>query len=352
MRLPQVGLWRLLVLKSCVLPLCVVAAATISMGADPDEVRLTGSGSTFIYPLMGKWMKEFRNLHPEVRFWYEPVGSGKGTRQTLAGLVDFGASDSPVSDAQLDHARVKIVQLPVTLGAVVPAYNLPGIDGEVRFTGTALAGIFLGKIRKWNDRELAQANPRLRLPSHDIDLLYRLDDSGTTYVWTDYLSKVNPEWNQRLGRGNHVSFPVGLAVNFNEGVVEQIKERPYSLGYLQLTYAVENQVPFGRVQNSAGVFVRAESASITAASATTATDMRNDFRASITNAADADAYPISSFTWMLIPEKITDGPKKREILGFLRWILTDGQTMATPLHYAPLPGDVAKKVQRAVDRIQ
>jgi len=338
------------VLKRCGLPLCVLALATLAVGA--DEVRLTASGSTFIYPLMGKWMKEYRNAHPEVRFWYEPVGSGKGTRQTLAGLVDFGASDGPVSDAQLDHARVKIVQLPVTLGAVVPAYNLPGINAEVRFTGTALAGIFLGKIRKWNDPELAQANPRLRLPSHDIDVVYRLDDSGTTYVWTDYLSKVDPEWNKRIGRGNHVSFPIGLAANFNEGVVELIKERPNSLGYLQLTYAVENQVLFGRVQNSAGVFVRAESASITAASAATATDMPDDFRASITNAADADAYPISSFTWLLIPEKIADGAKKQGILGFLRWILADGQTMATPLHYAPLPGDVAKKVQRAVDRIQ
>lgn len=339
-------------LKKCLLTLCVVAAATTSIGAGPDEVRLTASGSTFIYPLMGKWMKEYRNLHPEVKFWYEPVGSGKGTRQTLAGLVDFGASDGPVSDAQLDHARVKIVQLPVTLGAVVPAYNLPGISAEVRFTGTALAGIFLGKIRKWNDPELARVNPHLRLPNHDIDLIYRLDDSGTTYVWTDYLSKVNPEWNERLGRGNHVSFPVGLAANFNEGVVEHIKERPFSLGYLQLTYAVENHISFGRVQNSAGVFVKAESASITAASAATATDMPDDFRASITNAADADAYPISSFTWLLIPERIADSAKKQEILGFLRWILADGQTMATPLHYAPLPGDVAKKVQRAVDRIQ
>ena len=339
-------------LKSCVLPLCVVTAATIAIGADADEVRLTASGSTFIYPLMGKWMKEYRNRHPEVRFWYEPVGSGKGTRQTLAGLVDFGASDGPVSDSQLNHARVKIVQLPVTLGAVVPAYNLPEINAEVRFTGTALAGIFLGKIRKWNDRALAQANPRLRLPNHDIDLIYRLDDSGTTYVWTDYLSKVNTEWNARIGRGTHVSFPVGLAVNFNEGVVEQIKARPYSLGYLQLTYAIEDKVLFGRVQNSAGVFVKAESASITAASAATATDMPNDFRVSITNAADADAYPISSFTWLLIPEKIADGAKRQVIIGFLRWILADGQTMATPLHYAPLPGDVANKVQRAVDRIQ
>ncbi len=337
-------------LKRCVFPLCVLAAATFAVGA--DEVRLTASGSTFIYPLMGTWMKEYRNVHPEVRFWYEPVGSGKGIRQTLAGLVDFGASDGPVSDPELNGARVKVVQLPVTLGAVVPGYNLPGIISEVRFTPTALAGIYLGSIRKWDDPELTRANPRMRLPNREIDVLFRLDDSGTTYVWTDYLSKVSPEWNKRVGKGTHVSFPTGLGANFNEGVVALIKSRPYSLGYLQLTYAVQNRISFGRVQNSAGAYVKAESASITAASAATASEMPDDFRASITNAADADAYPISSFTWLLIPEKIKDGVKKQVIVSFLRWILSDGQAMATPLHYAPLPGDVAKKVQRAVDRIQ
>jgi phosphate transport system substrate-binding protein len=332
------------------LPLCVLIAAALAVGA--DEVKLTASGSTFIYPLMGTWMKEYRKVHPEVRFWYEPIGSGRGIRQTLAGIVDFGASDGPVGDPELNRSDVKIIQLPVTLGAVVPAYNLPGIAGEIRFTGTALAGIYLGKIRKWDDPELAGANPRLRLPNHEIDLIYRLDDSGTTYVWTDYLSKVNPEWNKRVGKGTHVSFPAGGGANYNEGVVALIKEKAYSLGYLQLTYAVENHVSFGRVQNSAGVFVRAESASITAASAATATNMPDDFRASITNAADPDAYPISSFTWLLIPVRIKDGAKRQAIVGFLRWILADGQAMATPLHYAPLPGDVARKVERAIDRIQ
>jgi phosphate transport system substrate-binding protein len=337
-------------LKRCGLPMYVLAVAALAIGA--DEVRVTASGSTFIYPLMAKWMKEYRNDHPEVRFWYEPVGSGKGIRQALAGNVDFGASDGPVSDPELSDARVKVVQLPVTLGAVVPAYNLPGLNAELRFTGTTLAGIFLGKIRKWNDPELTHANPRLQLPDHEIDVVVRLDSSGTTYVWTDYLSKVSPEWSKRVGKGTHVSFPIGDAANFNEGVVELIKQKPYSLGYLQLTYAVENHISFGRVENSAGVFVKAESASITAAAADTATDMPADFRVSITNASDADAYPISSFTWLLVPEKIADAAKKQAIVGFLRWILADGQTMATPLHYSPLPGDVAKRVERAVDQIQ
>jgi phosphate transport system substrate-binding protein len=318
----------------------------------PEEIRITGSGSTFIYPLMGAWMKAYRTTHPQITFWYDPVGSGKGARQTLAGTVDFGASDGPVGDAALHGANVKVVQIPVTLGAVVPAYNLPSITGEIRFTGTALAEIYLGKIRKWNDPQIARANPRLALPNHDIDVLFRLDDSGTTYVWTDYLSKIDSEWNERVGRGTHVTFPTGSGANFNEGVVELIKQTPYALGYLQLTYAIQNHVPYGRVQNAAGAFVKAESASITAASAATASEMPDDFRVSITNAADADAFPISSFTWLLIPDGIADPAKKNAIMGFLRWILSDGQDMATPLHYAPLPADVARKVQHAIDRIQ
>lgn len=317
-----------------------------------EEVRITGSGSTFIYPLMGSWMKQYRSSHPEIKFWYEPIGSGRGARQALAGIVDFGASDGPVGDAALHGAAVQVIQIPVTLGAVVPAYNVPGVSAEIRFTGTALAEIYLGKIGKWNDPQIARVNPQVALPNHDIDVLFRLDDSGTTYVWTDYLSKINSEWNKRVGRGTHVSFPIGLGANFNEGIVGLIKQRPYSLGYLQLTYAIENHVPYGRVQNAAGTFVKAESASITAASAATASDMPDDFRVSITNAADADAFPISSFTWLLVPERIADPAKKKAIIGFLRWILSEGQDMATPLHYAPLPADVARKVQHAIDRIQ
>jgi phosphate transport system substrate-binding protein len=317
-----------------------------------EEVKITGSGSTFIYPIMGAWMKQYRSSHPEIRFWYDAVGSGKGARQTLAGLVDFGASDGPVGDAASHGAAVKIIQIPVTLGAVVPAYNVPGVTSEIRFTGKVLADIYLGKIRKWNDPQIAHANPHTALPNRDIDVLFRLDDSGTTYVWTDYLSKISPEWNKSVGRGTHVLFKIGSGANFNEGIVELIREKPYSLGYLQLTYAIQNHVPYGRVQNAAGAFVKAESASITAASAATASEMPDDFRISITNAADADALPISSFTWLLIPERIADPAKKKAIVGFLRWILSDGQDMATPLHYAPLPADVARKVQHAIDRIQ
>jgi phosphate transport system substrate-binding protein len=215
-----------------------------------------------------------------------------------------------------------------------------------------LAGIFLGTITRWNDPEVARANPGIQLPMHELSVVFRIDSSGTTYVWTDYLSKVSAAWSKRVGRGTTVEFPVGVGAQFNEGVEELIKQRPYSIGYLQVTYAIEGHVQSGLVQNSTGKFATADSAGITAAAAATATDMPNDFRTSITNAADADAYPISSFTWFLVPEHIEDPKKRQAITAFLRWVLTDGQRLATPLHYAPLPGDVANRVLRAVDRIQ
>jgi len=313
---------------------------------------LTGAGSTFIYPILAKWSKEYQKVHPNVEIFYEPTGSGRGITRSLAGLVDFGASDGPVSEGQLLHAKVKVLHIPATLGAVVPAYNLPGVTEEIRFTGAAIAGIFLGTIRRWNDPVLARANPRVHLPDKEIFVVCRSDSSGTTSVWTDYLSKVSPEWNKQFGRGMLIVFPTGNGAQFNEGAVELIKHTPYSLGYLQSTYAVENHVAYGRVENANGVFVKAEDASITAAAAASATEMPADFRTSITNAADADAYPISSFTWLLVPNRIEDVEKKRALVGFLRWILTRGQTMATSLNYASLPGDVALNVLRAVDQIQ
>jgi phosphate transport system substrate-binding protein len=331
------------------LPAYLALFATLGSASDP--VRLTGTGSTFIYPILAKWIREYTMLHPDIEVFYEPTGSGRGISRSLAGLVDFGASDGPVGNQQLQNAKVRILHLPVTLGAVVPAYNVPGVTGELRFTGEALAGIFLGKVKKWNDPLLARANPHAALPNREIHIVYRADSSGTTYVWADYLSKISPEWNKQMGHGTQIPFPVGAAAQYNEGVVQAIKETRYSLGYLQLTYAVESHTAYGRVENANGVFVRAEDASITAAAAATATTMPDDFRISITNAADADAYPISSFTWLLVPAKMDDPEKKKALIGFLRWVLTKGQTMATPLNYAPLPGDVALKVLVAVDRI-
>jgi phosphate transport system substrate-binding protein len=333
------------------LPLVLLASVFLA-SADTKPITLLSAGSTFIYPILAKWCKEYRNLHPDVQISYDPVGSSRGVARTLGGKVDFGGSDGPLTDEQIRHAQRKIVHVPVVLGAVVPSYNLPGVAREVRFTPAALAGIFLGKITRWNDPELVRANPDLHLPAHELTVLFRADGSGTTYVWTDYLSKVSTDWNKRVGRGMSVAFPVGFGANYNEGVLGLIKDRPYSIGYLQVTYAVEGHVQTGTVKNATGNFVRADSAGITAAAAATATNMPDDFRATITNAADSDAYPISSFTWLLVPEHIEDKVKRQTIIGFLRWVLTDGQSLAGPLHYAPLPGDVASQALRAVDQIR
>jgi phosphate transport system substrate-binding protein len=227
---------------------------------------------------------------------YDPVGSGRGISCTLAGTVDFGASDDPLSDLQIQHAQRKILHVPVVLGGVVPSYHLPGVTQEVRFTPEALAGIYLGTITRWDDPELVRANPDIHLPAHALTVVFRSDGSGTTFVWTDYLSKVSANWSKRVGRGTSVDFVVGVGAQFNEGVAEFIKKRPYSIGYLQVTYAVEGHVQSGLVRNAAAKFVRPDSAGITAAAAATATNMPDDFRISITNAADPDAYPIASFT--------------------------------------------------------
>jgi phosphate transport system substrate-binding protein len=329
-----------------------LAGAVSAVAAIGAEVTLVSGGSTFIFPIFAKWTLAYQKLHPDIQISYDPVGSWKGIGRITAGTLDFAASDGPLSDAQLRHTSNKILHIPAVLGAVVPAYNLPGITQDIRFTPAALAGIFLGTIKRWNDPELVRANRGVPLPANDIGVAFRLDGSGTTYVWTDYLSKVSTQWNKQVGRGTSVNFPLGQAAQFNEGVAALLKSHPYWIGYLQITYAVEGHIQHGRVQNSSGVFVKAESAGITAAAAATATDMPADFRVSITNAADSDAYPISSFTWFLVPAHVEDRQKREALVGFLRWVLTDGQKLAAPLDYAPLPGDVALRVRKAVDQIQ
>ena len=338
-------LHRGVILISALIP--VVAA-----GADNKPVVLSSAGSTFIYPILSRWNSDYRKLHPEFQLSYEPVGSSHGIARTLAGTIDFGASDGPMSDLQMQHAEKKVVHLPVVLGGVVPAYNLPGVTHEVRFTSAALAGIYLGTITRWNDPELVRANPNIHLPAHELTVLVRTDGSGTTYVWTDYLSKVSELWRKRVGTGTSVEFPVGIGAQFNEGVLDLIKKRPYSIGYLQVTYAVDGHVQFGPVQNSTGNFAKADGVGLTAAAKSMALNMPADFRVSITNSADDDAYPISSFTWILVPEHIDDRVKRQAITAFLKWVLTDGQRLATPLHYAPLPGEIASRALKAVDRIQ
>ncbi len=328
--------------------LCVLAVST-PLAA---QTLVNGAGATFPYPIYSKWFSEYHKLHPDIQINYQPIGSGGGIRQLDSGTVDFGASDQPMTNEQLAKARVKPLHFPTVLGAVVLTYNVPEAKGELKFTPEALAGVFLGKIKKWNDPELARANPGLKLPGKDILVVHRSDGSGTTYIWTDYLAKTNAEWKSRVGSGTAVNWPTGLGAKGNDGVAGLVKQTPYSLGYVELIYAIQNKMPYGRVRNAAGTFVKPELASVTAAAAGAAANMPDDFRVSITNAPGKEAYPISSFTWLLVPGKIQDPAKKKVLVDFLRWMLGPGQKMAEPLSYAPLPPPVVAKELKAISRIQ
>ncbi len=328
----------------------VVAAARIGFAA----IQITGAGATFPYPIYSKWFDEYHKLHPDIEVNYQSIGSGGGIRQVTDGTVDFGATDGPMTDQQIKAFKDKhgfgILHFPTVIGAVVPSYNLAGIKGPLKFTPAALAGIFLGKITKWNDPELVKINPAANLPSTDIVVAHRADGSGTTYVWTDYLSKVSDQWAKSVGKGTAVKWPVGLGGKGNEGVAAIIKNTPNSIGYIELIYALRSDMPYGEVRNKAGKFIKGDLASANAAAA--GVDMPSDFRVSITNSAAPDAYPIASFTWLLIPQKISDPAKKTTIVNLLHWILTDGQGMTSNLSYAPLPKSVAAKEIDAVSTIQ
>jgi len=315
---------------------------------------LNGAGATFPYPMYSKWFDEYHKLHSNVQINYQSIGSGGGIRQVTEGTVDFGATDGPMNNDQITAFKQKrgttVLHFPTVLGADVPAYTIPGVTAELNFTPEALAGIFLGTIRKWSDPALAKANPNVKLPDTDIIVIHRSDGSGTTYVWTDYLSKISPEWNSRVGKGTSVSWPVGLGGKGNEGVAGMVRQMAGSIGYVELIYAVQNHMPYGKVRNSAGNFVKADLASVTAAAA--GAKVPDDFRVSITNAPGKDAYPVSSFTWLLIPQNIKDATKREIIKGFLSWMLTDGQNLTSALAYAPLPKEVIAREQRAVATIQ
>jgi len=314
------------------------------------QTTLNGAGATFPYPMYSKWFSEYNKLHPDVQINYQSIGSGGGIRQVLAGTVDFGASDGPMTDEQLKEAKTKILHIPTVLGADVPAYNVPGISGEVKFTPEALAGIFLGKIQKWNDPAITQVNPGVKFPDKPIIVVHRSDGSGTTYIFTDYLSKVSKEWEGTVGKGTSVKWPVGLGGKGNEGVAGQIRQLEGSIGYIELIYAVENKITYGSVKNAAGNFVKASLDGVTDAAASVKT-MPADFRVSITNAPGKTAYPISSFTWLLIPVQAKDPKKGKIIADFLDWMLSDGQKMTSQLSYAPLPANVVEKVKASIKQI-
>jgi len=314
------------------------------------QTQLNGAGATFPYPMYSKWFSEYNKLHPDVQINYQSIGSGGGIRQVLNGTVDFGASDGPMSDEQLKDAKTKILHIPTVLGADVPAYNVPGISGEIKFTPEALAGIFLGKIQNWNDPAIAKVNPGVNLPNQPIIVVHRSDGSGTTYIFTDYLSKVSKEWETTVGKGTSVKWPVGLGGKGNEGVAGQIRQLQGSIGYVELIYAVENKITYGSVRNAAGNFVKASLDGVTEAAASSP-KMPPDFRVSITNAPGKTAYPISSFTWLLIPAQAKDPKKGKIIDDFLDWMVNDGQKMTSQLSYAPLPPNVVEKVKAAIKQI-
>jgi phosphate transport system substrate-binding protein len=312
---------------------------------------VNGAGATFPYPIYSKWFDEFHKLRPEIQINYQSIGSGGGIRQVTDGTVDFGATDGPMSDEQLAAASVPILHLPTVLGAVVPTYNLP-VQERLRFTPEALAGIFLGRITRWNDPVIARDNPGVQLPAAAIVPVHRSDGSGTTYVFTDYLAKVSPEWKQTVGRGTSVNWPVGLGAKGNEGIAGLVKQTPNAIGYVELVYAMQTKLPYGAVRNRSGSFVEAALESVTAAAAAAAASMPADFRVSITDPEGTNAYPIASFTWLLIPSRIASADKGAAIKQFLEWMLVDGQRHAAPLGYAPLPPAVIALEQQALGKIQ
>jgi phosphate transport system substrate-binding protein len=314
------------------------------------QTTLNGAGATFPYPIYSKWFSEYHKAHSDVQVNYQSIGSGGGIRQVLAGTVDFGASDGPMTDEQLGLAKVKILHIPTVLGAVVPAYNIPGVTGDVKFTPEALAGIFLGKITSWNDKALTAANPGVNFPNQPIVVIHRSDGSGTSYIFTDYLSKVTADWKNGPGKGTSVKWPVGLGGKGNEGVAGMIRQMEGSVGYVELIYALQNKITYGSMKNPAGDFVKASLESVTTAAASVK-NMPADFRVSITNAPGKGAYPISSFTWLLIPTKSQDPNKGKILTDLLNWCETDGQKLTADLSYAPLPDTVVAKVKEAIKQV-
>jgi phosphate transport system substrate-binding protein len=331
----------------------VIAAGVLALvTAGANAQNINGAGATFPNPIYSKWFSEYSQVHPSVKINYQSIGSGGGIRQVTDGTVDFGASDGPMSDQQLAQAKIKVMHIPTVLGAVVPVYNLPGVNKELNFSGDVIADIYLGKITKWNDPRIAKDNPGVSLPDHGILPVYRSDGSGTTYIFSDYLSKVSPAWQSGPGKGTAINWPSGIGQKGNEGVAGMVRQSPFSFGYVELIYAVQNKMAYGAVKNAAGKFVKASTEGVTSAAAAVAKTMPADYRVSITNAPGADSYPISSFTWLLIPTHSTDPAKAKALADFLGWMLDHGEGEAAALTYAPLPKPVQDMVRKSITSIK
>jgi phosphate transport system substrate-binding protein len=318
------------------------------------QTSLTGAGATFPAPIYQKWFSEYQSIG-NVQINYQPNGSGGGIKAVTEGTVDFGASDMPLSDDQLkafkDKHGFSVLLFPTVLGAAVPTYNLPEASQELNFTPEALAGIFLGKITTWNDPAIKRANPGINLPGDKIIVVHRSDGSGTTFCWTDYLSKVSPEWKGKVGKNTSVDWPTGIGGKGNDGVAGLVKQQHGALGYVELIYAVRNHLPYAKIKNQAGEFVKADLASINAAAASVKS-IPDDMRVSITDPPGKGAYPIATFTWLLVPQKISDSNKQKALVGFLKWAITTGQNSVEGLDYAKLPSGVVSKEEQQISLIK
>ena len=331
----------------------LAAAAALVLCASASVAsaqKLNGAGATFPYPIYSKWFTEYSASHGSVQINYQAIGSGAGIRQVTSGTVDFGASDGPMTDEQIAASKVKIQHIPTVLGAVVPIYNLQGVGSGLKFSPDVLADIYLGKISNWNDGRIAKDNPGVKLPSTEIFVVHRSDGSGTSYIFTDYLSKVSADWKSGPGMGTSISWPRGLGAKNNQGVAGMVRQTPGAIGYVELIYALQNKIETGLVRNPAGVFQKATIDSVTAAAASMK-QMPADYRVSITNAPGKDAYPISSFTWLLVPNPGPDAAKSKIIKDFLIWML-DHESEATSLDYAPLPASVVSKVKATIGQLK
>ena len=313
------------------------------------QMMINGAGATFPYPIYSKWFDEYTKVDSSVRFNYQSIGSGGGQKQIMAQTVDFGASDGPMTDDNLSKAPGKLLHIPTVAGAVVITYNLEG-NPTLKFDGETIAGIFLGQVKKWNDSKIAATNPGVKLPEKDIVVVHRSDGSGTTFIFTDYLSKVSPEWKSKVGNNTSVSWPAGIGGKGNEGVSGQVKQTPGALGYVELIYAIQNKMPYADIKNSAGEFVKPKLESVTAALGTA--DIPDDFRFSMTNAPGKDAYPIAGATWLLVYQQQKDATKGKKLVEFLKWALTKGEAMAKGLDYASLPESVQQRVLKRIDEIK
>jgi phosphate transport system substrate-binding protein len=332
--------------------LALALGLSAAIAATGQTTQINGAGASFPYPIYTKWFSEYDKLHPEVEINYQSIGSGGGIRQLTAQTVFFGASDGPMTDEQLKGAPGPILHFPTVLGGVVPVYNVDGVTAPLKFSGKVLADIILGKVTKWNDASIAALNPGVKFPTTDITVAHRSDGSGTTYIFVDYLSKISPEFKQKVGVNTSVNWPVGVGGKGNEGVAGLVKQTPGTIGYVELIYALQNKIPFGSVQSHDGEFLQASLETVTAAAIGAAKSMPADFRVSITDAPGKGAYPISSFTWMLFYENPTDKQRAKMMVEFMKWALTDGQKYCAELGYSPLPKEVVALEMEALKKIK